>query len=267
MTSFFTAGTLCLMLMNPAAPPAAAAKPSDPLPAMLAALQKPIEINADFDTIPLRDILRSVEKSHGIPFLVDERAFAEDGTAAILEVKLAVRQSLPRLRLQVLLELIQTQLSAQFLVKKDHFYLTTQSTVTRSLEQYGDGINYSNVKLVSIAVQEKPVSTALADLADLYDLSIVISPQAGERAKTAITARLLNVPVETAIETLAQQADLTVHRQGNVWIVNTNGGIAAFLGAQKKRMLTKVQMMELAEGRLPTTPTVSRSKPVATPGK
>ncbi|MBY0458451.1 MAG: hypothetical protein K2V38_14020, partial [Gemmataceae bacterium] len=73
--------------------------------------------------------------------------------------------------------------------------------------------------LVSAVAKEKPFNEAVARIAEQYDLTVVVAPQAGDAKTGFVTARLLNVPADQAIELLALQCDLRVVRKGKAYFV------------------------------------------------
>jgi hypothetical protein len=76
---------------------------------------------------------------------------------------------------------------------------------------------------------------ALEQIGERYNQNIVIAPQAATKAATPITARLVNVPVTTAVETLAEMADLRVVRRVNVLYVTTKEQAAEIRAEHAKR--------------------------------
>src|SRR5262249_2966233 len=75
--------------------------------------------------------------------------------------------------------------------------------------------------LVSAIYKEKPLNEAIADLAEEFDLNVVVAPQAGDSRTAFVSARLLNVPAEKALELIALQADLRVVRKGTAFLVTS----------------------------------------------
>ena len=80
--------------------------------------------------------------------------------------------------------------------------------------------------------EEQPLKLALRSVSNKTGSNIVLDPRAGEKAQTAVTARLMNVPVDTAVRILADMADLQVVRLDNVLYVTTREN-AARLQAQR----------------------------------
>ena len=62
---------------------------------------------------------------------------------------------------------------------------------------------------MSAFFKEKPLNEAVAKIAEMYDLTVIVSPQSGDARTGFVTARLLNVPADKALELLAAlQCDL-----------------------------------------------------------
>jgi hypothetical protein len=111
-------------------------------------------------------------------------------------------------------------------------------------------LNYPNGfadELRSLAVgfyDKVPLHTALKDLGERYDRNVVLSPLAEKELEKTISARLLNVPVETAVETLADMADLKIVRKANVFFVTTKEQAATLTAEQEKRMKAEQERVE-----------------------
>jgi hypothetical protein len=75
--------------------------------------------------------------------------------------------------------------------------------------------------LVHCLLTKVPLQKALEQIAEHDNQNIVLALQAQVKCGTLVTARLVNVPIETAVETLANMADLRVVRRANVFLVTT----------------------------------------------
>ncbi len=74
--------------------------------------------------------------------------------------------------------------------------------------------------VATVAFDRTPLDAALRHLsAGGYDLSIVLDARAADKAKTPITARFANVPLDTVVRLLADMADLRMVRLDNVLYV------------------------------------------------
>jgi type II secretory pathway component HofQ len=84
-----------------------------------------------------------------------------------------------------------------------------------------------------------PLEKALQQVADRYNQNIVFTPEAQAKGETLVTARLVNVPIQTAVETLANMADLRVVRKANVFLVTTKKQAAELNAKNRKRQELK----------------------------
>jgi hypothetical protein len=90
-------------------------------------------------------------------------------------------------------------------------------------------------RLIHRIFTKVPLEQALQQIAERYNQNIVIAPQAEAKKSTVITARLVNAPVDVAVETLANLADLKLVRKQNVLYVTTNDQAAELKVEQNKR--------------------------------
>jgi type II secretory pathway component HofQ len=87
-----------------------------------------------------------------------------------------------------------------------------------------DAVDVASVRLLPLVAQQfrkVPLEKALDDLADLSGFNIVLDARAEEKGSTKVTARLTNVPIDTAVRVLADMAGLAVVRLDNVFYVTT----------------------------------------------
>src|SRR5262249_24026809 len=86
---------------------------------------------------------------------------------------------------------------------------------------------YPTISIVHVVGEKRPLDELLRELAVTAHQNIVIAPQAGERGKTPITARILNARLEIALNLLADMADLQVVKRGNAWLFTSKVHAAA----------------------------------------
>jgi hypothetical protein len=109
-----------------------------------------------------------------------------------------------------------------YLIRKDHIEITTQQAALNEL-----GIKSTSPlegfmpPLVWEDFEEQPLKLALRSMSNNSGRNIVLDPRVGEKVQTAVTARLMNVPVGTAVRILADMADLQVVALDNVLYVTT----------------------------------------------
>lgn len=231
---------------SPAAdPPAAAKGPADDRDELANKLMERVSIDDPLENVKLRDAIDLLSKRFDVTILVDGRSFSpnmaavalnapEDDTVLDAQVTVPVMK---KVRLATVLKHVTDQLNGGYLLYPDHvkfvgtgrLYALTAPTLKNYYPQQSDDDPalvstdevMRNIPLVNVSFAEKPLQEALRDVETRANRNIVLAPQAGERAKTPVTARFTNVPVDAAVATLAEMAGLKMARRGNVLLVTT----------------------------------------------
>lgn len=193
--------------------------PPDPTAQLLAKLRQPLVLKGD--ELPLAEFAVQVEKATGIGVVVNDAAFRQDGEAPD---NLTVQP--PRFKgdAATVLRLALATRGATYLVRRSHIEFVPIAVARREArlpEADKNGEPLHPYPLVSAVVRERPLTDALADLAADHDLTVLVSPQVGDQKSAFVTARLLNVPADQAVELLALQADLRVVRRGTAFLVTS----------------------------------------------
>jgi hypothetical protein len=89
--------------------------------------------------------------------------------------------------------------------------------------------------LVRVTLKDVPLGTALADLGGNHEKTIIVAPQVGDKADMPVSIRLVNVPLDTAVELLADMAELKLVRKANVLYVTTPERAEPLLAIEEKR--------------------------------
>jgi hypothetical protein len=113
---------------------------------------------------------------------------------------------------------------AVFMVRRDGrsaYRLEITTLPYLKTEVWGNSFNGPLLPVVSADLANRPLSEALQELADRANYNIILDARAAEKGKTAVTARLLNVPLDTAVGMLADQADLKPFLIDNMLYVTT----------------------------------------------
>ena len=220
------------------------ALPVPPLPAKIAdkapaddrdelanKLLERIALPDGFKNVALKEVLEIIMTKYDINVLVDAKSFGGANQAAaavvadddgIMNQMISV-PAVKNVRLSTLLKLIADQINGAYLIYPDHIKLVGIARVATicgpfakanmspgepddALEPAVDIIRA--IPLVSASFNEKPLVDALKDVEMRTNRSIVLANQAGDKAKTVISARFTNVPVETAVATLSEMAGL-----------------------------------------------------------
>ena len=224
------------------APKPVPARPQYRLPAQLRATRDLLNVpqtefkEIDDPSITLNNMLNALSKKFSRPqdtppffltFMVNERAFKAAGVpmdkllnTAIAEQKFpgAVNLSLSRY-LRRLLE--RCPGTVEFILRKDGVEITTRKAVLA--EFYGNRskkeLESTLPPLVNVAFDRQPLDEVLEELARTTEGFNIVLNGAVKDKKTAVSATFRNVPVDTAVWTLADMAGLTVERKGNVLYV------------------------------------------------
>ncbi len=193
------------------------ARKPDPTADLLAKLRKPVEFPRE--GLTLGAFVEVIEAKANVSVVVNEEAFQSDKANVSNEMVKPPRvKTLP---LAAALRHTLAPLDATFLVRKGYIEIVPVTFAVKEVKQMGGEEDAGRLlePLVSAIYKEKPINEALADLAEEFDLSIVVAPQSGDNKTGFVSARLLNVPADKAIELLTLQADLRVIRKGNAFFV------------------------------------------------
>jgi hypothetical protein len=126
-----------------------------------------------------------------------------------------------RCDLKTALKMICERIDGVFVVTNEAIEIVPAARFWRQLEVAKEGRG-NLMPLVHCNFQKAPLSQVLAELAERTECSIVLTTQVPEKvAEQAITVKLVNVPAQSAIETVAEMADLRVIVRGNAYFVTT----------------------------------------------
>jgi hypothetical protein len=202
---------------------AVAQEKKDPTVELLAKLRKPLEVVLG-EEMQLQDFAKIVSDKCNVPVIVNKSAFRNVGQGNPDDIKLNVPKA-KGLSLATVLRSMLVESNATFLVRKNYIEIVPIHVAAKEVKIANsdgeDGTVRLAQPLVSAIYKEKPLNEALADLAEEYDLTVVLAPQAGDAKAGLVNARLLNVPADRAIELLALQADLRVVKKGAEYLVTT----------------------------------------------
>jgi hypothetical protein len=210
-------------------PPAKKAGKIDATEQLLEKLEQEVRLREDrvINEVPLFELIQTFGKEYELTFVINEVAFKQAGIPDIKEAKPNLTGTpLRGLTLRQLLLVTLDSIGATYLVKGATIEIVPiqfAAKVTKSsLSRTGDeGHAQLNEPLVSAIFKEKPLNEAAAKIAEMYDLTVVVAPQAADVKATAVTARILNMPADKAIELLALQSDLRVVRRGPAYLLTT----------------------------------------------
>jgi hypothetical protein len=181
----------------------------------------------------LSDALQLLTKQSGLAFDVDEAAFRKENVADVLAS--SIGGAVPKMKnvsvervLRKLLNRAPGESGATFLVRREAVEVTTRAA--RDAEVWprdpnsadGEGVSRQpHLPLVSATFNQKPLGEALKELARQSGMSVLVDVRVAEKAKTPVTARFQNAPVDTAVGVLADMADLKPFSLDNALYVTT----------------------------------------------
>lgn len=202
-----------------------------------------VSIDKAFENVSLKEVLEFLSDKFGVTILVDGKSLQGGAAVAVaLNAEDQVLQApinvpvMKNVRLATVLKHVADQIDGVYLLYPDHIkivgagraYTLTNPPVRDYQPDQQDDPGTENfndivrsIPLVQANFKEVPLQDALREVELRTNRSIMLATQAGERTKIAITARFTNVPVETAVATLAESAGLKMARKGNVLLVTT----------------------------------------------
>jgi hypothetical protein len=120
--------------------------------------------------------------------------------------------------LRKILGRLPAETGAVYLVRPDHLEVTTRRA--QQVEVWGR-FNGPYLPLVHADFEARPLAEALQELSQQAGVSVVIDARAADKAKAAVSASFLNLPLDTAVRILAEMAGLKSALNDNVIYVST----------------------------------------------
>jgi hypothetical protein len=177
------------------------------------ALKKSLERTIHFPGLEdskatLKQVLADLGKEYNLTFDVNERAFRDEDVKDVLSTPIAACAPLPPMKatlgtvLRKILARVPAPSGARFVLRRDTIEITTSAAWLRELGLPPD----TTSPLISTRFRNVPLRKAIEDLgfAVLFDVRIE------ERTRIRVTAHLDHVPMETALELLADMGGLGV---------------------------------------------------------
>lgn len=248
----------------------AAKKKADPTERILDALSQEFALKegVNVNETPLFELLQYVGKLYDLPVVVNEESFKTEGQPNIKEEKPRFAATdLRGLTIHQFLTVALDSHGATYLVKNGTIEIVPTShaaRVTKSgVSQEETGRARLNEPLVSAIFKEKPLNEAVAKIAEMYDLTVIVSPQVGDAKTGFVTARLLNLPADKALELLALQCDLRVVRRGAAFLLTSKDHANELFNEKldKERQKIEVQKLREAPAKPPAPPEVPPAPP------
>jgi len=230
---------------NPPGPSSARADRERKAAALREQLATPIRFNGiDDPDVKIDDIFRYLERAYGIPFDVNAKAFKEDGVDEVLARPIG--REIPKMNnvplntlLRKILDRVPVESGATWCVRGDAVEVTTMPAY--HAEFYPGRPNGPFPPLVVTTFEKTPLEDALKQLAEDTEGNVVLDVRAAEKGKTPVTARLTNVPLDTAVLLLADMAGLKSVEVDGVYYVTSKENARALREDQAKSRPAKAE--------------------------
>lgn len=123
-------------------------------------------------------------------------------------------------RLDTVLGNICEQLEAVVLVRNEFVAIVPRGAALRELNfQIAD--DHPVPPIVYQFLTKTPLQKALKQLTEQTNVNIVLAPEVEAKSDVLITAKLVNVPIDAAVQVLADMAGLKAVRRANVFLITT----------------------------------------------
>jgi hypothetical protein len=175
-----------------------------------------------------------------LPVVIDPGLDKSQEGGEMVEDRPVRLPKMANVRLDTVLKVLGEQVNGTFLVYPDYVKLTGsafalyESGVIRQHEPgeveevpFLPALELEKSKplikraLVNLSFKNAPLGRVLDEIADSTGATVVLSPLVGEKATLPLTARFANTPVDAAVRTLCEMADLGVIEDANVLVVTT----------------------------------------------
>jgi hypothetical protein len=201
----------------------------------------------NLNDVPLFELLQDLSKKFAVPFVINEESFKAVGRPNLREEKPTVSLTTLRdLSVHQFLTTTLDSLGATYLVKGNGIEIVPVQHAAKlakiPVDQGEDGRARLTQPLVSAIFKEKPLNEAVAAVAEKYDLTVVVSPQAGDARTGFVSARMLNMPADKALELLALQADLRVVRRGAAFLITSKEHATELFNEKLDRERQKIEL-------------------------
>ncbi len=241
-----------------------AAKKADPTAEMLSNLRAPIQRDV-LKEMSLNELAQFVSRNLEVTVLVNAQAFRTVGQDNPGEMTLKPIQ-IRGTPLNTILNHALAAHDATFLVRKGHIEIVPvvfAAKETKNLADPNGDMGGGGLKepLVSVIFKEKPLNEAVAELAEEFDLNVVVSPQSADAKTGFVNARLLNVPADKALELLAVQCDLRVIRKGNAFLITSRDHANEMFAEKLERERAKIELEKFRLSPPPKPEPVPEPKP------
>jgi len=230
------------------------AKKADPTEKVLDVLSQEVVLGegTNVNETALVELCQSLGKRHEVKFVLNDPLFKSyrGDTFVISERKPTVAATgLAGMTVHQFLGVVLEGMGATYLVRNGAIEIVPvqhAAKVTKSGASEDEGGQLRlNEPLVSAVLKEKPLNEAVAKIAEMYDLTVIVAPQAADAKAGFVTARLLNVPADKALELLAIQCDLRIVRRGTAYYITSREHATELFNEKLDKERQKIEVEKL----------------------
>jgi hypothetical protein len=200
---------------------------------------------SDFPEVPqdplvkFGHVLKKLQVQTGIDFRIKTLPFILDGINEPGEAGVVAERSLPAMKgvtletyVRAVLARVPTPSGTVFMVRPGHIEVTTGQAVR--LQVWGKDFKGPFLPLTHGNFQKTPLDKAFLELAEQSEYNILLDGRCKAKAKTRITASFLNLPLDTAVNLLADMAGLQIVFQDNAIYVTSPENALRMRGNQRR---------------------------------
>ncbi len=229
-------------------------------------LSKPVKFSgADDPKLTLVELLEALAKRYNLSFDINEQAFKDADIKEVHKIEIIAPGPIPEMhtRMETVLKKILSRVSpsAMYIIRGDMIEITTQDAVRK--EFFPDRPTGPLPPLVSGTFDKVALKAAFKELA--HAGNIVLDVRMAKEAEAEVTADFSNVPLDTAVRTLADMAGLKVVPLENVLYVTDKENARTLTEEQEKLRLQRPPDKQkadrpAAEAREKPTPSANPKK-------
>lgn len=197
-----------------------------------------LDYDKDLRTTPFKEVMDDLSRQYRVNIVLSKSALAVITDETKVDAFSATRLKGMSLRsfLNAYLGGLNTE-NLVYMVREDHIEITTrekqglesglqEAELAAGAEGSAEALARANLPIVSIVANKKPIGEVFDELSRVYGLNLTVNSDTIRAGglKKEISVRLLNVPADTALELIAEQADLGAVRKGNTFRIISNGG-------------------------------------------
>ncbi len=226
-----------------------AAPPSKEAPTLAQKMNQRVNFSGLEDArATLTDALDKISKVYNVSFEINDRAFEMDQLKDVARTPVA-ETPIPEMKnarlsrvLRTILRRVPAPSGTTYSLRDDHIEITTNAF--QRAEIWG-AYRGPFLPLVNVTFDKCPLADAARELADQAEFTVLVDSRAGDKAKTPVSARLLNTPLDTALRLLCDMADLrTVHLDNVLYVTTKENAEAMEERLEKEKGPTDMQNPE-----------------------